>query len=194
MRLLENEVCGISIERFDISSSLFSAERGTTITEDDTREFCNVRGLESGHTFFRWTPGKTAIVVSFKSRKEDIVLAKILERLKEDAKRQFTRQLPALICVHMADLSEKQLLDIAEVDKSETPTGIRIVLSKLLRERPHVHTVALMTDGSVRVEQNQIGNLCTNFTQETGPTYIVRNSDHPQANDLVLKSVFAPLS
>jgi hypothetical protein len=190
----ENEVCGISIERFGISSSLFSTERGTTITEDDTREFCNVRGLESGHTLFRWTPDKTAIVISFKSRKEDIVLTKILERLKEDAKRQFTRQLPALICVHMADLSEKQLLDIAEVDKSETPTGIRIVLSKLLRERPHVHSVALMTDGLVRVEQNQIGNLCTTSTQETGRTYIVRNSDHPQANDLVLNSIFSPLS
>jgi hypothetical protein len=116
-------------------------------------EFCNVRGLESGHTLFRWTPGKTAIVVSFKSRREDNVLAKILERLKDDAKRQFTRQLPALICVHMADLSEKQLLDIAEVGKS-TATGIRIVLTKLLHERPHIHTVALTTDGLVRVKQN----------------------------------------
>jgi 5-carboxymethyl-2-hydroxymuconate isomerase len=116
----ENEACGISIERFDVSSSLFSAERATTLTEDDIREeLCNVRGLESGHTLSTWTPGKTAIVVSFKSRREDIVLAKILERLKDDAKRQFTRQLPALICVHMAELSEKQLLDIAEVDNLE---------------------------------------------------------------------------
>jgi hypothetical protein len=48
---LENEACRISIERFDISSSLFFAERGTTITENDTREFCNVRGLESGQLF-----------------------------------------------------------------------------------------------------------------------------------------------
>jgi hypothetical protein len=96
---------------------------------------------------------RTAIVVSFKSRREDNVLAKILERLKGDAKRQFTRQLPALICVHMADLSEKQLLDIAAVGKS-TATGIRIVLAKLLHERPHIHTVALMTDGLVRVKQN----------------------------------------
>jgi len=40
---LENEVCGISIERFDISSSPFSAERGTTLTEDGIREeYCNV--------------------------------------------------------------------------------------------------------------------------------------------------------
>jgi hypothetical protein len=141
------------IERFDISRSLFCAERGSTLTEDDIRvEFCNVRGLESGHTLFGWTPGKTAIVVSFKSRREDNVLAKILERLK-DAKRQFTRQLPALICVHMADLSEKQLLDIAEVGKS-TATGIRIVLTKLLHEHPHIHTVAMMTDGLVSVKQN----------------------------------------
>jgi hypothetical protein len=65
----ENETCGISIERFDISSSLFSAERRTTLTEDDIRvEFCNVKGLESGHTLFRWTPGKTAIVVSLPIR------------------------------------------------------------------------------------------------------------------------------
>jgi hypothetical protein len=72
----------------------------------------------------------------------------------------------------MSDLSEKQLLDIAEVDKSETPTGIRIVLDKVLRDRPHVHTVALMTEGSVRIEQNQIGNFCTTSTQETGISYI----------------------
>jgi hypothetical protein len=188
---LENETCRISIERFDISNSLFSAERGTALTDDDRKEFCNDRGLESGHTLFRWTPGKTAIVVSFKSRKEDIVLAKILERLKKDAKRQLTGQLPALICVHMADLTEKQLLAIAEDDKSETPTGIKIVLSTLLRERPHVHTVALMTDGSIRVEQNQIGNLCTTSTQETGTSYFLRNPYHPQANDPVLKSIFA---
>jgi hypothetical protein len=49
----ENEACGISIEQFGISSSLFSSERGPTLTEDDIRdEFCNARGLESGHTFF----------------------------------------------------------------------------------------------------------------------------------------------
>jgi len=94
----------------------------------------------------------------------------------------------------MADLSDMQLLNIAENDKSGTATGIRIALSMLLRVRPHVHTVALMTDGSVRVNQSQIGNRYTTSTQETGPSYILRNPDHPQANDPVLNSVFAPLS
>jgi hypothetical protein len=190
----ETEACTISIERFDNSSSLFSAERGTTLTDDDIRGFCKVMGFESGHTLFRWKPGKTAIVISFKSLRKDTVLAKILDRLKDDAKRQFTRQLPALMCVHMADLSDKQLLDIAEVDKSESATGIRIVLSKLLRERPHVHTIALMTDGVVRVNQSQIGNNYTTLTQETGTTYILRNPGHPQASDPVLNTVFARLS
>jgi hypothetical protein len=45
----ETEACGISIERFGISNSLFFAECGTTLTDDDIREFCNARSLESGH-------------------------------------------------------------------------------------------------------------------------------------------------
>lgn len=187
----ESASCRISIEQFDVVKSPFSIERGSNITMDKIREeFCKAHDCEAGHTLFMWHPGKAAIALSIKSRKEDAVLGRILENLKKDARRQFTGQHPAFMCVHMADLSDEQLINIAKTDQSGTVTGIQIALNKLLNDRPHLHTIALTCEGAVSHQRGRTGNLSTSSVQEIAPAYIFRSPDHPQANDSILRNVF----
>lgn len=189
----ESKSCTISVEKFDIATSPFSHNRETDLTPSDIREkFCRDRGCEAGHSLATWRSGEAAIVVSFNSCKEDTVLSNILKNLKEDSKRQFSGQHPAFMCVYLADISDEQLLNIAKTDQSGTATGIKFTLNKLLRDRPHIHTVALISEGAVYNQRNRLGNSRTTSSQEIAPSYFFRNPDHPQTNNPILQSVFTP--
>lgn len=189
----ETPSCAISVEKFDIATSPFSLEPGANLTTYDIREkFCRDRGYESGHSLANWRPGKTAIVVCFNSRKADAVLSKILRNLKKDARRQFTGNHPAFMCIHLADITDEQLLNIAQTEQSGTVTGIKIALNELLKTRPYIHTVALTCDGTVTHQRGQTGNFRSTSTQEIAPSYLFRNAEHPQANEPILRDVFLP--
>jgi hypothetical protein len=187
----EQETCSILIEPFDIDQSPFGERRGN-FTKDEIRDrFCIANNIDNGNALIRWSPGKAAVAISFKSKKDDTVLEKILGNLKKDAKRQFTGMNPAFLLVHLADVSSKQLEEIAEADHSGKVTGIRMAISILLRDRPHIHTVALMTDGAVNVRHIDAGESHSIHTRETGPCYVFANRDHGQADDPVLSALFS---
>ena len=117
-------------------------------------------------------------------------LSLILKNLKNDAKRQFSRKRPAFLCVHFADLTQEQLLDLANAEQAGTETGLQRMSSILLQKRPHLHTVAMMTDGEVKITKESSSGSIRTSIQETGPSYVYRNPDHPLANSTDLDRVF----
>lgn len=180
-------VCHIAVNQFPIDGSIFDARRGAAATLDDVRTYIGgAFGLEESNILANWRPGQAAIIVYFESQAADKVLDEIFKRLKNDAKRQFSGSLPAFMCVHLADLTQHQLLELARAEQTGV-TGIQRAISTLLNRRLHLYGVALMTDGGVRIAR---GNRHTRSVQESGPSYIFRNPDHPQANVPGLQNIF----
>lgn len=188
---VNDHVCAVSAQPFSLQESPFAAERGHDLTmphiEDYLKEAFNI---ENAHALVHWRPGHGAVLVVFKSTKPDRVLAGILKRLKDDAKRQFSGNLPAILCVHLADLTEAQLRDLANAEQAGTVTGLQRMASIILQERSHLHSISVMTDGQVRVTQERSYGQIQTFMQETGPSYVFRNGNHPLAEDSLLDRVF----
>lgn len=185
-------VCQLDVEMFPIADSPFTRERGHALSIDDVAAFAlDHFGLEQAHMLFHWRPGQSAILVHFASALPDRVLDALLRRLREDSKRQLSGNRPGMLCVHLADVSQEQLRQLAAADRAGTVTGIQRAISSLLHRRRHLHTVALMTDGSVRLHREREGGRETTSVQEIGPTYVFRNPEHPQAGSPALEDIFA---
>lgn len=187
----DESVCAVSVQDFALHDSPFNAQRGHSPTFEQVGAYARrTFGLEDAHMLANWSPGNAAIIVHFESRIDDRVLDELFRRLKEDARRQFSGNRPAFLCVHLADLTQEQLLELANADHAGTVTGIQRAVSVLLQRRAQLHSVALMADGTVQVGRERVGNRMTTSVQETGPTYVFRNPEHPQAGDAVLQAIF----
>ncbi|MGE5511456.1 MAG: hypothetical protein ACM31O_09430 [Bacteroidota bacterium] len=184
----DTSVCGVRVDEFEIAGSIFSSQRGDELTLDDVGLYVSqVFGLEEAHMLANWRPGHAAVIVHFESEVPDRVLDEIFKHLKDDARRQFSGARPAFMCVHLADVTRHQLLELARTEHAGTVTGIQRAISTLLNRRVHLHSVALMTDGVVSTEP---GNRRTRAVQEAGPSYVFSNPDHPDAHNPHLKQIF----
>jgi len=184
----DTSVCSVIVQEFGIRESAFNLERGGSLTLDEVGEYVRTAfGLEEAHMLANWRPGHAAIIVHFESRLPDRVLDRLFRRLKDDAKRQFSGGRPAFMCVHLADLTQEQLHELARAEHAGTVTGIQRAISILLHRRLHLYGVALMTEGEVHIGK---GNQGTRSVQETGPSYVFRNPDHPDAKNASLQQIF----
>lgn len=187
----DDTVCAVSVQSFSLKTSPFRGERGHKLAMKDVEEYVRQAfNVEDAHILANWRPDRAAVVVHFQSRKQDKVLDEIFRRLKDDAKRQFSGKLPAFLCVHLADLTEEQLLELANADRAGRVTGIQRAVSILLQRRSHLHSVALMADGNVEIRHERSRDRVGSAVQETGPSYVFRNPDHPRSHDVVLDQVF----
>lgn len=179
-----NEGLDASIEEFPIEESPFALSN-TEPSMAQIRSYLGERhGLPSHNVLARWQPGKSAVLISLSSKKPDKVLRGILRALKNDARRQFSTKLPAVLCVHFSEVTESQLIELSEIEASGQRTGLQLVASQILNRRPHLHTVALMTDGQVTTDGRS--------TRESGPSYVFRNPNHPSAGIPELENIFFP--
>ncbi len=186
-----NNVCTVSERSFALDNSPFSSKQGHNLTMGDVQKYLKRDfDIENSNVLLNWHPGHAAVVIWFQSTKPDSVLPNILKNLKNDAKRQFSRKRPAFLCVHFADLTQEQLLDLANAEQAGTETGLQRMSSILLQKRPHLHTVAMMTDGEVKITKESSSGSIRTSIQETGPSYVYRNPDHPLANSTDLDRVF----
>ena len=188
---VDDPVCAVSMREFSLQASPFSEERGRSLNMSGVEEYVrSAFGLEQAHILANWRPGHAAVVVYFQSRKADRVLDELFKHLKDNLKRQFSGELPAFLCVHLADLTREQLLELANADRAGAVTGIQRAASILLQRRAHLHTIALMADGAVEIRQGRNSNRAERAVQETGPSYVFRNPDHPRHQNAALEGVF----
>jgi hypothetical protein len=138
--------------------------------------------IEGKNTVVLFHPEKGAIIVVVQSLKEDAVLKGIHRQLKGSANNQLTGERPGILCCELADLTEKQLLDLKE--NPGDGTGLQYMVTDLICRRAQIHTVAFTTPGTVRIQDSMLEPVEHTSIQETGPAYVFYNPDHPQANDL----------
>ena len=128
-------------------------------------------GLQNNNVLIHVQPGRSAIVVVVESAKKDHVLEGMLDVLKRAAKRQFSGQLPAVLCCHIADLTQEQLVRLA----TDGGTGLDALATKLFDSRPHVYSVTFTAPGSVHSDARAVS--------EKGPAYTFKNANHAQRGD-----------
>jgi hypothetical protein len=117
---VHDEVCAISRIAFPLEQSPFQPDRGYEATMAEVPEYLKTAfNIVDSHLLLHWSPGRSATVVVIESRKPDRVLDRIVDRLKINAKQQFSRERPAMLCVHFADLTEGQLRELASWNVQE---------------------------------------------------------------------------
>lgn len=188
---VDDQACSVSAQPFSLQNSPFCSGHHRAPTMQDIEAYLRIAfNIDEAHVLLNWQPGTAAVVVHFQSQKRDKVLHEVFKHLKADAKRQFSGSLPAFLCVHLADLTQEQLLDLANADAAGTVTGIQQALSILLQIRPHLHSIAVMADGTVELTQERSHNLLDRSVRETGPSYVFRNPEHPMSKVPLLERVF----
>jgi hypothetical protein len=125
--------------------------------------------------------GTEAAAFTVQSARPDKVLGALVDKLKDDFKRQFSGSRPGMLCVHVPDLSSEDLEDLAREQRIQA-TGIQAAISYLLTRRPSLHTVAVTVDGQLVRSQRGTGVM-----EFQGSAYVVRNSRHPQAENPALQ-------
>lgn len=188
---VDDDLCSVVSQPFSLDGSPFSGAGRSDISTDRIQSYLSEKfSIENANVLVNCHPNRAAIVVWVSSKKDDTVLRSIYGKLKEDAKRQFSGTLPACLCVHLAAVTDNGLLRLAEADQSGVGTGLQRMVNLLLDKRPHLHTVAVMTDGELQVSRNVGPNgEVQNSIREVGPSYVFKNVNHADAR-APLDSVF----
>ena len=172
----------VSVTTFDLESSPFHGLAPEELRQDHIDHFASSRfGISNKNMLILFRPGKHALVVVLQSHKEDKVLTGIHRQLKDSAAKQFSGTLPAIICCHLADLSEAELLSLQY--KDDGGTGLDDMTSSLIIRRPQLLAVTYTAPGSITYERMTVGRNEQESQREVGPTYTLRNPYHPLADD-----------
>ena len=179
---LQFEENHVSVSEFVLESSPFSRMRPESLRKDHVDQFVfNNFGIENKNMLILFRPGRHAVIVVLQSDKEDRVLTGIHRQLKDSASRQFSGTLPAILCCHLADLNEADLLSLQY--KGDEGIGLDYMTSDLIHRRPQLLAVTYTAPGSIACERVTLGVFEQESQRERGPAYTIRNSTHPLATD-----------
>ena len=120
--------------------------------------------------YFR--PRQSVVVLLIVSDQKDEVLNGMHAELRKKTKGQFTGNRPGILCCHLADLTQEQLLSLGQGEG----TGLDYLATDLIHRRPHLYSVSYTATGSTRGGARE-------SVRENGPAYTVTNPDHPNAGD-----------
>ena len=175
----ENQV---SIQEFDLLGSPFEEHSIKHIDQVKISNFLSERfGFDNKNVLAVFGENNRAIIVVIESSKSDRVLEGILRQLKEAAKKQLSGSSPAVLCCHLADVTEAELLSLR--NKGENGVGLDYMTTRLLLDRPKLLSVSYTTSGSVEQSRVVSGMLSQTHLRERGPAYTVENPEHPLAGD-----------
>ena len=175
---LEDNGCRVDVQEFNVSrvaagwASASGVDRGR-ITAALARHF----GMVNKNVLVYVQPGKSATVVAVESKVEDRVLKAIHRILRESSKRQSDGRSPGILCCHLAEVTEEQLVGLR--DKGERGIGLDYMTSDLLNRRPNVHSVTYT--GQARVREKLVGEgvQAQRAMGETGPAYTIQERAPP---------------
>lgn len=120
--------------------------------------------------YFR--PRQSVVVLLIVSDQKDEVLNGMHAELRKKTKGQYSGQRPGILCCHLADLTQEQLLSLGQGEG----TGLDYLATDLILRRPHLYSVTYTAAGSMR-------GAASEAIREKGPAYTVVNPDHPDAGD-----------
>ena len=186
----EPSVCSLVIQPFSLADSPFSASSPNSISQRAVMDFADERlGGSNKHVICLFQPRRAAAVVVVDSSKPDKVLDGIYRQLKDSSRDQLSGTRPGLMCVHLEDVTESDLVDLArgEGDEADAATGLQAMTTAVLLKRPHVHTIAFTAIGEIESGKQTFENRTEEYAQGKGPAYFFRNPNHPLAADPRLK-------
>jgi hypothetical protein len=96
------------------------------------------------------------------------------KQLKWSSKNQFTKTRPAIMSVRFSGLSGDDLDTLAARDKDGV-TSLRIMASRLLAKRPHLHTISFPSSASILEVVTRSEAMETVVTRSTGQAYSFKN-------------------
>jgi hypothetical protein len=170
-----DDECFVTAEAFDIQQSPFSspsAPKSPAQVHDEARRYF---GIDSDHALLHWKPNVAAVVISLKSAQPDLVLTEMVKGLKADSKAQFSGTLPAYLLLHLDEVGDEQLLELHNAEVGGERTGVGLAMMKILRDRPKLSAVVLMSEGQTLVTGQRVGDRKAASLQETGKCFIFNN-------------------
>ncbi|MGB4101453.1 MAG: hypothetical protein WBK91_06065 [Alphaproteobacteria bacterium] len=161
----------VTKNRFNFSESpIVSGTRNPRMLLDLQEYVAKYFNVNNSHIMLRADMSRaTALLLSVSSKKPDRVLNSIYEKHLRESSRQLTGTRTGIACLYFADLSEDQLHEVAG-----TESHLINVVNHILRRRPKMYGVVLMTSGTVRQKDSRLLYVPT-VTNETGPAYSFRN-------------------
>lgn len=138
-------------------------------------------GIVNRNVFVFVNPGRGAVVVVVESSVRDRVLRAIHDELRKSSKRQLSRNEPAILCCHLADLTAEQLASL--MMKGEDGIGLDHMTLDLIGRRPHLHSVTYTAAGVARTGAVRRNGLSRQSRGESGPAYTIANPHHGMVGD-----------
>src|SRR5690606_13982832 len=107
------------------------------------------------------------VMVAVESLQKDAVVSGLVRELKDSVKGQFAGTRPDIICVKFVDITQQQLLEIAEQDNTEQPTSLKLATNYLLKRSDWstIHTLAYLTPGHGFASRRIRGEIATDSVQ-----------------------------
>ena len=172
----------VSVSRFTLENSPFGTDTPELLRKPDVDRFVSRHfGVENRNMLILFRPRRHAVIVALQGSKDDRVLTGIHRQLKDSSRKQFSGNLPAVLCCHLADIREHELLSLQY--KGDRGLGLDYMTSDLIVRRPQLLSVTYTAPGSLVHEPVRIGNMEQQSHREQGATYTIRNPNHPFADD-----------
>jgi hypothetical protein len=180
------EPCAIEYRTFSLTGGPFGTTNPSGLEMEVARQYLQEEiGHPIGDALTLFRPSYGAVVVTVESAQPDRVIDGLVRQLKRLAKRQLTGTRPGLICVRFSDITEDELLELAEGDKAGGASSLQRATSMLLN-RPdwrNVHTLAYVVPGHLNASTSENEHIRTQTLQGTGPSYSFTNPHHQLASD-----------
>ncbi|PFH10965.1 hypothetical protein BCF11_3401 [Collimonas sp. PA-H2] len=179
--LTETEHCAVRIWDFSINDSPFN-KAPEEISRQAVDQFVRTHTRRSnGNLMILFSPRRRVVILSLVSEKQDKVLDGMRRQLRDAAKGQFSGTRPAMLAVQLHALTADQLINLAQLDSSSraVATDLQIMTSDFL-QRPsstHIHTIVYRS----HVVVDSGGSDGT--THGVGPSYLIKNRNHPLYGD-----------
>ena len=172
----------VSVSKFPLENSPFATHAPQFLGKQDVEQFVSRHfGVENRNMLIIFRPHSHAVIVVLQGSKEDRILTGIHQQLKDSARKQFTGDLPAVLCCHLADLAENELLSFQ--NKDDRAYGLDYMTADLINRRSQLLAVTYTAPGSVTHEQVVTGDATHQSHRERGPAYTIRNPNHALSED-----------
>jgi len=182
----EPSPCAIDYREFSLAGSPFETMRPETLDMEAARQYVErAVGLPLEHAVMVFRPFHSAVVIAIESLQDNSMMRGLVRQLKDSVKSQLTGTFAAAVCVKFTEVTQEQLLEIAEQDKSGQPSALRVASSYLLNREDWrlVHTLAYFTPGRLTASRTVHGQTVTQSVQEQGRPYVFKNPHNAVAGD-----------
>ncbi|MEP4379609.1 MAG: hypothetical protein ABJ215_18160 [Alphaproteobacteria bacterium] len=124
---------------------------------------------QNANIVFNITPGHGVTAVVVDSQADTRIMDYLAERTKEAASDQLSGLRSGMVCVRFVDMSDQQLHEIAEVEKSTNLSALQHLASDLLSREDwsHIHKFAFFARGDANVGIHQ-SSVIGDFSSTTG--------------------------